>query len=154
LTARGFEERWQLAAWVERLDDKELIYFSCHNLFLHFDPMCVKDGCLPGRSGLVALGSEALINQSTGLAWTDRRWLIDSDALNSKALGWDRRRWAQRCWPRRRWPEDRWLERCWPERRLPQRHRHLSMSKSRSTAGGRKTLLGRRRGVEIVQQRD
>ena len=39
LTARGFEEQWQLAAWVKRLDDKELICFSCHNLFLYFDPM-------------------------------------------------------------------------------------------------------------------
>ena len=39
MTARGFEERLQLAAWVERLDDKELICFSCHTLFLHFDPM-------------------------------------------------------------------------------------------------------------------
>ena len=24
-------------------------------------------------------------------AWTNRRWLMDSDALSSKALGWDQR---------------------------------------------------------------
>ena len=28
-----------MAAWVKRLDDKELICFFCHNLFLYFDPM-------------------------------------------------------------------------------------------------------------------
>ena len=26
--------------------------------------------------------------------WTDRRWLMDSDALSSKALGWNQRYWA------------------------------------------------------------
>ena len=39
-----------------------------------------------GRSGSEALGSEALISQSTGLGRIQARWLMDSDALSSKAL--------------------------------------------------------------------
>ena len=95
-------------------------------------------------------------------ALTDRSKMADGlrcaefkgAGLESKVLGWlgyAARRWAQRCvigWDRRRWPEDRWLERCWPERRWPERRRHLSMSKSRNTAGGRKTLLS---GAESKQ---
>ena len=73
-----------MAAWVERLDDKELICFSCHNLFPYFDPM-----------SRMAVWKEQL----GGIEFI---WLVDSDVLSSKALGWDRRRWAQRRWLRRR----------------------------------------------------
>ncbi len=46
------------------------------------------DGCLPGRSGSEALGSEALISQSTGLGRIEAVWLMDSDAPSSKTLDW------------------------------------------------------------------
>ena len=53
----------QLAAWVDRLDDKEFICFSCHNLFPYFDLM---SRMAVWKDSSEALGSEALISQSTG----------------------------------------------------------------------------------------
>ena len=81
---------------------------------------------LPGwLSSSEALGSEALISQSTGWAWTDRRWMMDSErcaelkgaGLGSEVLGWlgyAVRRGAQRCvlgWDRRCWPSKEALAR-------------------------------------------
>ena len=69
-----------MAAWVKRLDDKELICFSCHNLFLYFDPMS-KMAVWKERLGGTGFGSA---DQPEHWAWTDQRWLMDSDALSSK----------------------------------------------------------------------
>ena len=75
---------------MERLDDKELICFSCHNLFLYFDPMS-RMAVWKERLGGTGFGSA---DQLEHWVWTDRRWLMDSDALSSKALGWNQRYWA------------------------------------------------------------
>jgi len=49
---------------------------------------------LSGRSGSEALAGFGSADQPEHWAWTDQRWLMDSDALSSKALGWDQRYWA------------------------------------------------------------
>ena len=79
-------------------------------------------------------------------AWTDRRRLMDSDALSPKVMGWDQRFWAgsdqialgsealsgkalarrplvrkviarERSLPEKHWPEWNWSRRCWVRRR-------------------------------------
>ena len=68
------------------------------------------------RLGGTGFGSA---DQPEHWAWTDRRRLMDSDALSPKVMGWDQRFWAssdqmrqaQRRCPERHWPGYRWLER-------------------------------------------
>ena len=91
LTALGFEERRRLAAWVDRLDDKELICLFCHHLFRYFDPMS-RMAVRKERLGGTGFGSA---DQPEHWAWMERRRLLmDSDALSPKVMGWDQRFWA------------------------------------------------------------
>ena len=52
------------------------------------------DGCLEWAAWRHWVASEALISQNTGLGRIEDAWLMDSDALSSKVLGWDQRYWA------------------------------------------------------------
>jgi hypothetical protein len=79
-----------LAAWADRLDDKELICFSCHNLFPYFDLMS-RMAVWKEQLGGTGFGSA---DKPEHWAWTDRRRLMDSDALSPKVMGWDQRFWA------------------------------------------------------------
>jgi hypothetical protein len=58
---------------VERLDDKELICFSCHNLFLYFDTMS-RMAVRKERLGGTGFGSA---DQPEHWAWTDRSNMAD-----------------------------------------------------------------------------
>ena len=68
---------------MERLDDKELICFSCHDLFPYFD-LTSRMAVWKEQPGGTGVGSA---DQSEHWAWTDRRRLMDSDALSSKVMG-------------------------------------------------------------------
>ena len=72
-----------MAAWVKRLDDKELVLFSCPNLFPYFD-LPSRMAAWKEQPGGTGFGSA---DQPEHRAWTDRRRLMDSDALSSKVMG-------------------------------------------------------------------
>ena len=79
-----------MAAWVDRLDDKELICFSCHNLFPYFDLMS-RMAVWKEQLGGTGFGSA---DQPEHWAWTDRNMAyglrcaeLKGAGLGSKALG-------------------------------------------------------------------
>ena len=57
----------QLVALVDRLDDKELICFSCYALVASLFRSHVKNGGLEAEAWRRSAGLEVLIRQSTGL---------------------------------------------------------------------------------------
>ena len=141
-----------MAAWVDRLDDKEFICFSCHNLFPYFDlmsRMAVWKEQL-GRTGFgsadqpvralgldgskVANGLRCAEPEGDGLGSEVLGWLgsnaLGSEALAGKALA--RRPLVrkviarERSLPEKHWPEWNWSRRCWDRRRWPEKRWHLS----------------------------
>jgi hypothetical protein len=66
-----------LAAWVERLDDKELICFFCHNLFPYFD-LTSRMAVWKEQLGGNGFGST---DQPEHWAWTDPRSMAKQSAL-------------------------------------------------------------------------
>ena len=81
-----------MAAWVKRLDDKELICFSCHYLFLYFDSMS-KMAVWKERLGGTGFRSA---DQPEHWAWTGGSKMDDGlgcaelkgAGLGSEVLGW------------------------------------------------------------------
>ena len=157
----------QLVALVDRLDDKELICFSCYALVLYFDPMS-RMAVWKQRLGGARFGSADQAEYWAGISCKHCNAMsseilagLGSKALGTKVLAREalaRIPLVRKVLTRERDAgqrntgrggirlgavglENAGHEGCWVRRRRSQRQWQLSKSKSRNTTGVRQVLL-------------